>query len=67
MKLDATPQGRVLYEKLGFVSEYDIERWMLKREPHEIVTTEICRSKLRTCCGLIGRFSGLTGAGSCVL
>lgn len=33
MKLDATPQGRILYEKLGFVSEYDIERWMLKREP----------------------------------
>jgi GNAT superfamily N-acetyltransferase len=33
MKLDATPQGRVLYEKLGFVNEYDIERWMLKREP----------------------------------
>jgi GNAT superfamily N-acetyltransferase len=32
MKLDATPQGRVLYEKLGFVSEYDIERWMLKRQ-----------------------------------
>lgn len=40
MKLDATPQGRVLYEKLGFVSEYDIERWMLKREPREIVTTQ---------------------------
>ena len=39
MKLDATPQGRVLYEKLGFVSEYDIERWMLKREPREIATT----------------------------
>jgi GNAT superfamily N-acetyltransferase len=38
MKLDATPQGRVLYEKLGFVSEYDIERWMLKRQPREIVT-----------------------------
>jgi GNAT superfamily N-acetyltransferase len=33
MKLDATPQGRVLYEKLGFVSEYNIERWMLRREP----------------------------------
>ena len=32
MKLDATTQGRILYEKLGFVSEYDIERWMLKRE-----------------------------------
>jgi GNAT superfamily N-acetyltransferase len=40
MKLDATPQGRVLYEKLGFVSEYDIERWMLKREPRKIVTTK---------------------------
>jgi GNAT superfamily N-acetyltransferase len=32
MKLDATPQGRILYEKLGFVSEYEIERWTLKRE-----------------------------------
>jgi GNAT superfamily N-acetyltransferase len=31
MKLDATPQGKPLYEQLGFVSEYDIERWMLKR------------------------------------
>jgi GNAT superfamily N-acetyltransferase len=31
MKLDATPQGRILYEKFGFVAEYDIERWMLKR------------------------------------
>jgi GNAT superfamily N-acetyltransferase len=33
MKLDATPQGKPLYEKLGFVEEYDIERWMLKRAP----------------------------------
>jgi GNAT superfamily N-acetyltransferase len=40
MKLDATPQGRVLYEKLGFVSEYDIERWMLKREPREMIATK---------------------------
>jgi GNAT superfamily N-acetyltransferase len=31
MKLDATPQGKPLYEKFGFVSEYEIERWMLKR------------------------------------
>jgi GNAT superfamily N-acetyltransferase len=31
MKLDATPQGKPIYEKLGFVSEYEIERWMLKR------------------------------------
>jgi GNAT superfamily N-acetyltransferase len=33
MKLDATPQGKPLYEKLGFVSEYEIERWRLKRTP----------------------------------
>ncbi len=31
MKLDATPQGKPIYEKLGFVSEYEIERWLLKR------------------------------------
>lgn len=31
VKLDATPQGRAIYEKLGFVSEYEIERWVLKR------------------------------------
>jgi GNAT superfamily N-acetyltransferase len=33
MKLDATPQGRPLYEKLGFVAECEIERWVLKRSP----------------------------------
>jgi ribosomal protein S18 acetylase RimI-like enzyme len=32
MRLDATPQGRPLYEKLGFVDEYEIERWRLKRQ-----------------------------------
>ncbi len=32
MKLDATPQGKRLYKKLGFVSEYEIERWMLRHE-----------------------------------
>jgi GNAT superfamily N-acetyltransferase len=31
LKLDATPLGKPLYEKLGFVSEYEIERWTLKR------------------------------------
>jgi GNAT superfamily N-acetyltransferase len=31
MKLDATPEGKPLYEKFGFAGEYDIARWMLKR------------------------------------
>jgi len=33
MKLDATPQGKRLYGKLGFVGEYEIERWKLGRQP----------------------------------
>jgi GNAT superfamily N-acetyltransferase len=37
IKLDATPQGRPLYKKFGFRSEYDIERWMLKRTAKENV------------------------------
>lgn len=35
LKLDATPQGKPLYEKLGFVAEYEIERWSLQRSPSE--------------------------------
>jgi GNAT superfamily N-acetyltransferase len=31
VKLDATPQGQPLYERLGFVGEYAVERWMLSR------------------------------------
>ena len=36
IKLDATPQGRPLYEKLQFVPEYEIERWTLRRSPSEM-------------------------------
>jgi GNAT superfamily N-acetyltransferase len=32
VKLDATPQGRPLYQKKGFVVEREIERWVLQRE-----------------------------------
>jgi ribosomal protein S18 acetylase RimI-like enzyme len=35
IKLDATPQGKPLYEKLGFVPEYEVERWALRRAPTE--------------------------------
>jgi GNAT superfamily N-acetyltransferase len=31
VKLDATPQGKPLYEKMGFLAEYEIERWTLRR------------------------------------
>ncbi len=33
LKLDATPQGKPIYARLGFASEYEIERWVLKRQP----------------------------------
>jgi GNAT superfamily N-acetyltransferase len=41
MKLDATPQGKPVYEKFGFASEYDIERWMLKRLPGKNVSEDV--------------------------
>jgi ribosomal protein S18 acetylase RimI-like enzyme len=36
MKLDATPLGKPLYEKLGFVTEYEIERLVLKRDAQDL-------------------------------
>ena len=36
IKLDATPQGKPLYEKLGFLPEYEIERWSLRRPPVQV-------------------------------
>jgi len=35
LKLDATPLGKPLYEKMGFVSEYEIERWISRRAARE--------------------------------
>jgi GNAT superfamily N-acetyltransferase len=40
MKLDATPQGKTLYEKLGFVTEYEIERLILKRGPEQLLNSQ---------------------------
>jgi GNAT superfamily N-acetyltransferase len=45
VKLDATPAGKPLYERLGFVSEYDVERWSLQR-PHVDAVTAFERIKL---------------------
>jgi GNAT superfamily N-acetyltransferase len=39
LKLDATPLGKPLYTKLGFVTEFEIERWILKRPPRIFSTT----------------------------
>jgi len=33
LKLDATPQGKPIYKKLGFTEEYEVERWVLRRSP----------------------------------
>jgi len=38
LKLDATPQGKPLYEKRGFRSEYEIGRWSLRRSPAQAPT-----------------------------
>jgi len=40
MKLDATPLGKPLYEKIGFVTEYEIERLILKRGPEQLSNTQ---------------------------
>jgi GNAT superfamily N-acetyltransferase len=39
VKLDATPLGQPIYEKLRFKDEYEIERWVLKRSVPEAVST----------------------------
>src|SRR5437764_815875 len=33
VKLDATPEGRPIYERRGFAAEYAMERWRLERTP----------------------------------
>jgi GNAT superfamily N-acetyltransferase len=57
VKLDATPQGRPLYEKLGFVVEYEIERWTRRapsfrpaKSQHAVTGASISPALLTTIC-----------------
>jgi len=49
MKLDATPLGKPLYQKLGFVPEFEIERLVLKR------TSEAASATLGSICTQVGK------------
>ena len=40
IKLDATPLGKPIYEKLGFATEYELERWTLKRSKEDLSRRE---------------------------
>ena len=33
VRLDATPDGRLVYEKMGFVAEFELSRWRLDEPP----------------------------------
>lgn len=46
MRLDATAQGRPIYEKLGFTGEYELERWRLKRPAGRRLNLGVARPKL---------------------
>jgi GNAT superfamily N-acetyltransferase len=39
MKLDATPLGKPVYLKLGFVNEYEIERWILEKPSRQAISS----------------------------
>ncbi len=38
IKLDATPLGRPLYEQLGFVAQYDFQRWQRPAQASRDIT-----------------------------
>lgn len=46
MKLDATPEGKPLYTELGFVDEYEIERWISKRPAGAALTRGVTCASL---------------------
>ena len=62
LKLDATPLGKPLYAKLGFVPEYEIERWILNRplrsSPLEALRAPLDEVQLTDICALDRRIFG---------
>jgi len=46
IKLDATDMGRPLYEKLGFVAEYAVERWLRQASPAAGAPVDACSPNL---------------------
>lgn len=48
VKLDATPQGKPLYEKLGFQEEWSFKRWERQGESRENAADDCCVRPWRT-------------------
>lgn len=67
LKLDATPLGKPLYEKMGFVSEYEIERWVMKRAVEQDGTTAPPFSSINDLSEILTRDLEIFGADRCAL
>jgi GNAT superfamily N-acetyltransferase len=55
IKLDATPQGKLVYEKLGFRAEYELERFEAVSPEHATPSAKvepICVGDLEEICGI---------------
>jgi GNAT superfamily N-acetyltransferase len=67
IKLDATPLGKPIYEKLGFVTEYEIERMILKRDAadgsRQTASPGVDSRQLRTVFGRDREFFGADRSG----
>jgi hypothetical protein len=70
VKLDATPQGRPLYEKLGFVAEYEIGRWTRRKpslkpakSPDAVTGIPVSSARLETICRMDREIFGADRSG----